>query len=213
MSYQDFHGISAVSAVDALALAAVSSRFKVISLLLADGVDVNGIAAYCGETALGAAAGQGRIRSVEFLIEAGADLNAAGRNGMTPLMLACHLGGVMGSRVAIRLMEAGADVRAIRVSDQMTALKFAVHTCPPELIQALIDRGAEVDGPPGTDQTALMIAARAGNVDALKTLVRNGADPSLPCGLPWAKGRTAEGLAELEKRRAALSYLRGLRAG
>ena len=78
---------------------------------------------------------------------------------------------------------------------------------------SLLDHGAEVDGPPGTAQTALMIAARDNNVAALKVLVKNGADVSLPCKLKWAAGRTAEGLAELEKRRAALTYLRELRAG
>jgi hypothetical protein len=52
---------------------------------------------------------------------------------------------------------------------------------------------------------------RSNNVEALMTLVRNGADVSLPCKLPWANGRTAEGLAELEGQRAALSYLRRLR--
>src|SRR5262249_3971992 len=67
----------------------------------------------------------------------------------------------------------------------------------------------EVDGPRGTDQTALMLAARSNIVAALKVLVKNGADVSLPCKLKWAGGRTADGLAELEKQRAALAYLRG----
>jgi hypothetical protein len=95
----------------------------------------------------------------------------------------------------------------------MTALKFAVERSAPEVLRALIDAGAEVDGPRGTDQTALMLAARANNVEALKVLIDNGADVSLPCRLPWADGRTAEGLAELERRRAALAYLRKLRGG
>ena len=46
-----------------------------------------------------------------------------------------------------------------------------------------------------------------------KVLVKNGADVSLPCKLPWANGRTAEGLAELEGQHAALAYLRSVRAG
>ena len=112
----------------------------------------------------------------------------------------------------MRLMQAGADVKYVRASDEMTALKFAVKSCPAEVIQALIDHGAEVDGPRGTDQTALMLAARSNNVAALKVLVNNGADISLHCKLKWAGGRTAEGLAELERQRAALVYLRGLRA-
>ena len=69
---------------------------------------------------------------------------------------------------------------------------FAVHNCKPEVIQALLDAGAEIDGPQGTRLTALMIAARANHVDALMVLIENGADRSLPCKLPWAENRTAQ---------------------
>jgi len=112
--------------------------------------------------------------------------------------------------VALQLVAAGADVRAIRKSDEMTALKFAVGNCKPEVIQALVDHGADVDGPTGTSQTALMLPARANDVAALKILVDAGADRSLPCRLPWAEDRTALGLAELEKRRKAVEYLSSL---
>ena len=57
MTDQDFHGISAASAVDALAIAAVNGRLEVMKQLLADGVDVNGIASSSRDTALCAAAG------------------------------------------------------------------------------------------------------------------------------------------------------------
>jgi ankyrin repeat protein len=213
MAEQEFHGIRAASAVDALSIAAANSLLREMKLLLADGVDVNGIASYCGATALHTAARLGLIRSTELLIRIGADLNVTDRMELTPLMSACSLGKVKGSSVALRLIQAGADVRYIRTADEMTALKFSVHSCPAEVIQVLIDHGAEVDGPPGTDQTALMIAARCNNVAALKVLVENGADTSLSCKLPWAEGRTAEGLAELEGRRAALTYLRRVQAG
>jgi ankyrin repeat protein len=209
---QEFYGIRADSGVDALSIAAANSMIREMKLLLADGIDVNGIASYCGQTALHTAAGYGLVRSVEFLIRAGADLNATNRMDLTPLMCACSRGKVKGSRVALRLIEAGADVRYVRAADEMTALKFAVHTCPPQVIQALIDKGAEVDGPSGTDLTALMLAARCNNVAALKVLIANEADVSLPCKLRWADGRTAEGLAELEGQQEALAYLRGVRA-
>ena len=213
MADHEFYGIRAASAVDALSIAAANSRLREMRLLLADGVDVDGVASYSGGTALHSAAGGGYIRSLNFLIDAGADLNSTDRNDLTPLMNACSLGLVKGSRAALRLIEAGADVKYVRASDEMTALKFAAGSCPAEVIQALIERGAEVDGPSGTRQTALMIAARHNNVAALEVLVDNGADVSLPCKLGWAGGRTAAGLAELEGRRAALAYLRRLRAG
>lgn len=171
----------------------------------------DGIASDCGGTALHTAAGHGIVRALNFLIEAGANVNAVDRNELTPLMNACSLGLVKGSQAALQLIEAGPDVRCILAGDAMTALKFAVQACTPEVLQALIDHGAEVDGPPGSKQTALMIAARTNNVESRKVLVRNGANLSLLCGLPWAAGKTAEGLAELEKRRATLKYLWSLR--
>lgn len=206
----EFHGIRANSLADALEIAAANSMLKEMRLLLDDGADINGIAPHSKSTSLAAAAGLGLIRSVEFLLENGANIDLPGAFGMTPLMRACSLGKTKGSRVALRLIEANADVNYVRESDQMTALKFAVHSAKPEVIQALIDQGAEIDGPPGTDQTALMIAARADNVEALQVLVENGADVSLKCKLPWAENRTALGLAELEKCKKAAEYLASL---
>lgn len=211
MAYSEFYGIRAKSPIDALGIAAAAGLFKEMRLLLDDGVDINGVASYSKSTALATAAGRGSLRAVNFLLDNGADVDLPGANDMTPLMHACSSGKVKGSRVALRLIEADADVRYIRKSDEMTALKFAVHDSRPEVIQALIDNGADVDGPPGTRQTALMIAARADYVDALEVLVRNGADVSLPCKLPWADNRTAQGLAEMEKRKKAAAYLASLR--
>jgi len=84
-----------------------------------------------------------------------------------------------------------------------------VHVEQAVFFRAAIHR-VSVDGPPGTDQTALMLAALANHVDALKVLVNNGADVSLPCKLRWADNRTAQGLAELENCRKAAAYLASL---
>ena len=208
MSSKLFHGIRAKSAIDAFCTAAANGRMKEMKLLLADGVDVNGFSAAARGTALHSAVRLGLARSVEFLLAAGADPNRTNAENMTALMCACSLGKTKGSRIAIRLLHAGADARYVRKSDEMTALKFAAESCSAEVIQSLIKRGAEVEGPNGTAQTALMHAARAGNIRALVMLLGNGADVFRPCTLKWAQGRTAEGLAELEGHRSAAQYLR-----
>jgi ankyrin repeat protein len=210
--YHDYHGIQASSPVDALCLAAVASKFDVMDKLLADGVDINGIAGYSRQTSLGHSASQGMLRSVDYLLFHGADVNARGESGSTPLMLACHSGKVNGSKIALRLLEAGADVNL--ANGVVTALSNAVHDCPgctPEFLQALIDRGAAVEGPPGAEITPLMMAAQCNNVDALKILVKNGADLHRPCLLPWAKRSTAAGLAVLGKQKKAAAYLASVR--
>lgn len=210
--YHDYYGIRALTPVDALSIAAVSSNFKAMESLLADGTDINGIAIYSRDTPLGHTAIQGMTRSVDFLLSHGADVNAHGESGSTPLMKACHIGKVKGSKIALRLIEAGADVNL--ACGDVTALGNAVHDCPgstPEVLQALIDHGALVEGPPGAEVTPLMMAARCDNVEALKFLVKNGADIHRPCLLPWAKKNTAEGLAIMGNQKKAAKYLASLR--
>jgi len=176
--------------------------------LLGAGADACGLAH--GKTALHEAARMGLVQPAQILIEQARDLNVLDDDEMTPLMAACNCGRTKGSRVALTLVEAGANPNYVREDDEMTALKFAVERGTPELIQQLIDAGASVDGPAGTEQTALMLAARANNVDNLRVLIENGADPNKPCGLSWAKGRTAAEIADMEGRKLAAKYLRGI---
>src|SRR5690242_7591252 len=104
--YHDYYGIRALTPVDALCIAAAVSDFKAMDQLLADGVDINGIAQYSHYTSLGYAAVQGMTRSVDYLLSHGADVNARGESGSTPLMSACHIGKVKGSKIALRLIAA-----------------------------------------------------------------------------------------------------------
>ena len=162
---------------------------------------------------LHAAVQAGSLKEVERLVGEGADLNALDDMDLTPLMCACSNGGVRGMNIALRLIEAGADVNYVRVDDDMTAIGFAACHSQPQVVKALLRAGAAVEGPKGTDQTPLMLAARDNNVEALKLLIAAGADIHRPCKLPWAAGKTAEGLAELERRRKAAEYLRSVREG
>jgi ankyrin repeat protein len=209
----EYHGIQAKNATHALCIAAANGLLKEIKLLLRDGAFINGQAENNIGNPLSSAALKGHVKILEFLIEQGADLNARDCDDMTALMNACHLGKVKGSKAAIILIDAGADVNCVRTTDHMTALKFAVHECPQDIIQLLIDKGAEVDGPEGSPLTPLMLAARRNNVDALKVLIDNGANLSLQCKLKWAEGRTAEGLAEMENQKKAFKFLQEARLG
>ncbi|MGA9524125.1 MAG: ankyrin repeat domain-containing protein [Myxococcaceae bacterium] len=207
---KNYRGIHADTLDAAFVVASANSAVKEMRLLLEDGANLNGRDPL-GQTAVHAAAGLGLTQSIRFLLEQGVDLNSRDNMDLTPLMSACSFGGVKGARAALMLLEAGAQVGSVRESDQMTALKFAARSCPAQVVEALIQRGAAVDAPRGTEQTALMLAARADNVEALKVLVAHDARLDLRCKLPWAEGRTAEGLAELEGRKKALAYLRSLR--
>ncbi|MGZ8252016.1 MAG: ankyrin repeat domain-containing protein [Methylophilaceae bacterium] len=212
-----FHGITADSLQAAFRISVIHNRIKEMKLLLNDGADIDEVLdSFERKTPLHFASFNLKQKLVEFLIANGANLNALDKNEYTPLMNACSRGGMKGGNIALKLIEAGADVTHVRVSDSQTALTCAVanfiaKSCSAEVIQSLINKGAEIDGPPGTDQTPLMLAARTNNIEAISLLLKNGANPQIPCGLPWAKGLTAEFLADKEGRKEAFEFLASFR--
>jgi ankyrin repeat protein len=210
-----WHLLQGNSPEESLHIATANRRLEEMRALIADGADVNAQRAtiMSGQTLgtpLHLAATYGLVKPAEILIAAKANLDLLDGMELTALMCTCSCGGAKGSRIAMLLIKAGADVRVVRKSDEMTAIKFAAESCEPRVIQALIDAGADVDGPPGTDQTALMLAARGNNVPAIEILLRNGADPKHKCGLHWAEGKTAAWLARNEGRIEAYQLLKDL---
>ncbi len=117
--YKEFHGIRALSAVDALGIAASNSKLKEMRLLLEDGVHVNSIASYSKRTPLSAAASQGAAKAVELLLSSGADVNALDEDGSTPLMNACTFGKTKGYLVARSLLpRVLMSISPVRTSEQ-----------------------------------------------------------------------------------------------
>lgn len=108
----------------------------------------------------------------------GADLNAAGEGGMTPLMLAASLGQL---DMVKALLAAGADVSA-RGEREYTALMHGVYNPDldrgfPEVVQALIDAGADIEANIFYGTRPLMLAAGAGEAGVVQVLLKAGGDP------------------------------------
>ena len=108
----------------------------------------------------------------------GADLNAAGEGGMTPLMLAASLGQL---DMVKALLAAGADVGA-RGEREYTALMHGVYNPDldrgfPEVVQALIDAGADIEANIFYGTRPLMLAAGAGEAGVVQVLLKAGGDP------------------------------------
>jgi ankyrin repeat protein len=170
-----WHLLGADSPEEGLHVATANERLDEMRTLIEQGVDVDAriptiMSGQSSGTALHLAATYGLVRPAELLVSSGAALDLLDGMELTPLMCACSCGGPGGSRVAMLLLTAGGDATIVRQSDEMTALKFAAEECEPEVIQALIGKGAEVDGPANTDQTALMLAARSNNLGAIQVL-------------------------------------------
>ncbi len=124
------------------------------------------------------------VRAVDRLIAMGANVRAANREGVTPLAMACLYGNLP---IVERLLEAGADAKE-RGSNGETMLMLAARNGRVDLITRLVAAGVDVNAREelrGT--TALMWAAEQRHPDAVKALLRAGADPGVasgPAGLP-----------------------------
>jgi ankyrin repeat protein len=160
------------------------------------------------------AARDGRMDVVRMLLDAGAQINERDANDITPLLIAITNNH---PDVARLLIDRGADIKAVDWYGR-TALWAAVETrnmdvdnatfvnsidrAPYlELIQVLLDRGADVNArmkevPPirrdflritgslawvdFTGQTPFLTSALAGDVTVMKLLLEHGADANIP---------------------------------
>lgn len=176
----------------------------------------------------------GNVEAAKLLYTDDMNLEERMQHDMTPLMAACQSirspdwasdnydgpqdpDEVSRAEALIRwLVEQGADVNAVR-SHENTVLHCAAHGCTYEIIAFLIAHGARVDWPDEDRQSAFIVAARANNVPALRAFAEHGANINRPSLLPWAEGRTALGILELERAQGypkpeSIAYLRSIGA-
>jgi ankyrin repeat protein len=144
-------------------------------MLVRAGADVNAANDY-GVTPLSAACASGSTAIVELLLASGAKPNTANAAGETPLMIAARTGAADAVRA---LVKAGAAIEAREVSRGQTALMWgAAGHDNVDVLRALVDSGADVDAPSDSGLTALMFAAREGNLPGARFLLAAGAGPN-----------------------------------
>ena len=187
--------VNAAEADGATALHWASYRDDVESadLLIRAGADVNA-ANDLGVTPLWAASQNGGAAMVRRLLEAGANPNLALLAGETPVMVAARSGY---PDIVEQLLAKGADPNAHGARGQ-TALMWAVAQKHPEVVKVLLAHGADIKArsdvwsdvmavPPHSildynraiphgGETALMFAARDGDLTSARLLVAAGAN-------------------------------------
>ena len=119
----------------------------------------------------------GNLSQLNSILQ-GANVNVAGEGGMTPLMLAASLGHL---ETVKALLGAGAEVAA-RGAREYNALMYATYNSEldrgfPEVVQVLIDAGADIETQIFYAIRPLMLAAGAGETAVCQVLLKAGADP------------------------------------
>jgi ankyrin repeat protein len=179
----------------ALHWAAYRDDLESADLLIRAGADVNA-ANDLGATPLWPAVQNGNAALVRQLLDAGADPNAALTKGETIVMTAARSGN---ANVVQQLLEKGGNPNASAARGQ-TALMWAAAQRHPDVVQALLNHGADVHArtevwtelvKTDPDQashpdyqitikqggnTALMFAARVGDLPSARLLVAGGAN-------------------------------------
>jgi len=182
----------------ALHWAAYRDDLAMAQLLVTAGASMKATTRVGNMTPLFLAAKNGSAAMIELLLKAGADANAANTNGTTPLMLAA----AAGKADAVKLLiDRGADVNAKDTTNGQTAVMFAAAMNRDAVIKVLAERKADLNatsktspipqnGARGDDgvarrgreamvmggNTALLFAARDGQMEAVKALLESGAD-------------------------------------
>jgi ankyrin repeat protein len=187
-------GVNATEADGTTALHWASYRDDLESadLLIRAGARVNA-ATDLGVTPLWNASLNGSEAMVRRLLAAGANPNAALLAGETPLMVAARSGNPL---VVEQLLAKGANVNAHGARSQ-TALMWATSQKHPDVVQVLLAHGADLHARsdtwsqvmavpphgylpynkdiPAGHETALLFAARVGDLESVKLLVAAGA--------------------------------------
>ena len=165
----------------ALFLAASRGNAEATRLLIDAGADVN------ADTADGSilvkAAVEGHPEVVELLLDAGADMSAIGRawsGGDAPALWAAAAGEHGIIEVARLLIEHGADVDQVDPTGGATALILAASTNQADMVELLLESGADINFQSSDGSTALHAAAfnqfgGRSSPEAARVLIEKGA--------------------------------------
>jgi uncharacterized protein len=161
-----------VDGMTALHWAAYQDDLETSALLLRARANVKAATRY-GVTPLSLACANGNGALVALLLEAGADPNAALPGGETPLMTAARVGSLASVKA---LLARGATVDAKDERRGQTALMWAAAEGHADVVQTLVELGADVRLRLSSGFTPLLFAVREGRSGVVRVLLKAGAD-------------------------------------
>ena len=127
-----------------------------------------------GRSPLHAASCFGKLGTVKMLVRAGAGVRVADNTGATCLMLAAYYGHTETVCYLVGLPDV--EVNYAANDDGFTALHCAVQEGHPDVVEVLIDAGADIEARTTEASTPLHYACENGKLAIVKVLVKAGAD-------------------------------------
>ena len=175
----------------------------IINYLLENNADINLKEELTGFTPLMASFHD--ITITELLIEKGADIEARNVDGINALVYAVSLND---EEMVKFLLEKGADANTVceieneHICMPPTPLMNAVYNGNTNIINMLLENGADINYTTDFGTTPLMMAAGFNHFEAVKVLLENNADTSITdengyTALDWAKLENFEDIVEL----------------
>jgi uncharacterized protein len=160
--------------------AAASSQTDAALKLIEKGADINARDGFYGSTALMFAAGEGATKIVKALLEKGAEVNATNNKGYTALDVAEE---DFHKEVIALLKRAGAKNSerqdTASAAEKESDFRLAAREGNTEKILGLLAQGVNINSQDERGWTALREAVFQENVDVVKLLLSNKADPNL----------------------------------
>lgn len=169
---------------------------ELVRKLIDLGADVN-LTTESGFTPLMASAGRNNIAIAELLIEKGADIEARDDDDINALVYASTYNN---EEMVKFLLEKGADANTVckieneHIDISPTPLMNAAYRGNTNIINMLLENGADINYTTDYGMTALMMASSFNQFEAAKVLLENNADTSVTDEY----GRTALDLAKSE---------------
>lgn len=146
--------------------AAHNGKLRVVEICLSEKLDVNH-RDQNGITPLAAAAYNGHTDVVKLLLENGAEVDARDVQGNTPLI---HASGGEYPETVQALLEAGAAVDAIDSGEGFSALMMAASFGNIEVVNVLLEAGADAKKTDVDGDTALTFARKSGHAKIVELL-------------------------------------------